>query len=130
MALVTAGARVGAVERPTGAVVIERLGTSVGPLDQVEVAAGVLRMTVAAFPRHTSVQPAPMILQPTDLPMTGEAFPVECVLTAAVAFEALQVGIQVGVGSGQWSGRNLTTRPPGREEQQHHHSGRAKCTPP
>jgi hypothetical protein len=108
MTLLACQPRVFLLERPPRARVVESLRASVGPFDEREVPAGVIRMTARAVGSASArVQPAIALDEPRDLAMTRNAARRHRCLPAGMALRAVERSVERRVGRGEWPRRDL-----------------------
>jgi hypothetical protein len=95
-------------EGPAGPLVVELLGCSLIPLDQVEIPAGVLRMTSGAvLVVQASVKPPALLHQPGDPLVAPETLLIQAAGAGPVALQTFQRAIQIAVDPRQRARRDL-----------------------
>ena len=105
--------RVALLERITGASrVIEALGRTAGPLNELEVPSGMLGVTARACAARVDagVEAASLVLEPRDLAVTGEAPLRRGLLPPAVTLRAVRRALEGCVRASQRPGGNLCER--------------------
>lgn len=114
---------------PPGPAVIETVPASIGPLDQMEIGAGVVRVTgCAGLTPYLSPGVVALLLtiEPGNVLVATQTIGVHRFLATAVALGALQGSIQLGVRLCQGPGGDLPQqllirRVPHRSEHRYHH---------
>jgi len=97
---------------PGAARVIEALGRPTRPLDELEVPSGVVRVTARARTARVNagMEAAPLLLEPRELAVTGEAPLRRWLFSPAVTLRTVRRALEGGVGASQRPGGNLRDR--------------------
>ena len=121
---------------PRAARMIEPLWRTTRPLNELKVPASVVGVTAGASPARVNagVEAAPLLLEPRDLAVTGEAPLRRGLLPPAVTLRAVRRALESRVWARQRPGRDLRAHARwhdhGRDERDHHHDDRVRERPP
>src|SRR5262245_64189429 len=100
------------LERPPGARVVESLRASVGPFDEREVPAGMIRMAARAVSAASARVIAAIALdEPRDLTVTRDAARRHRCLPASMALRAVERSVECRMRRGEWPRGDLRAGP-------------------